>query len=680
MKMSARVVSMFVLLALPAIAWAEGMTLDQIAKMRFVSSAVVSPDGAHIAYTRVVPRVLPADKDGAAWTELHVIDADGQSRPFITGSVNVSSIGWTPDGQHITFLNKRGDDATRRLYALPIGGGEARAIAALETDISAYSFSPDGARVALLAFEPVPADLKREREMGFSQVVYEEDWTPRRLYTVNLEEGALAKGAKDDFLDIEGSVQQALWSPGGDRLAVVVTPRELVDDTLMFKRIRIVSPEGAELGRIDNPGKLGQIAWSPDGEHLAFIATESLHDTREGRLMVAGKNGGAWAHLLPGLQGHVWHVDWKDANNLLFISYEGLEARIATIRPDGSNQTNLVDLGGPIWDSLSVSDRGDIVLTANAPTHPREVFRLRNNTPERLTDSNPWIADVTLARQEAVTYSARDGLDIEGVLFYPLDYQPGRRHPLILVVHGGPEAHYSNGWLTQYNAPADHAAAEGYFVFYPNYRGSTGRGVEFTETSQGRPAMEEFDDLIDGVDFLIEQGMVDADRVGITGGSYGGYASAWGATYYSERFAAAVMNVGISDTISKVGTSDIPQELYLVHYLTWPWEDWEMFYRASPIRYITRARTPILILHGDADPRVDPTQSKILHRYLVLQENPPPVRLVLYRGEGHGNRRAASRYDYSLRLMQWMNHYLKGEGGEPPDHRLDYGLEDAKKE
>ena len=175
---------------------------------------------------------------------------------------------------------------------------------------------------------------------------------------------------------------------------------------------------------------------------------------------------------------------------------------------------------------------------------------------------------------------------------------------------------------------------------------------------------------------VIEQGMVDGDRVGITGGSYGGYATAWGATQYSERFAAAVMNVGLSNQIAAFGTSDIPWEFNLVHLGKWPWQDWELFRQASPLYHVEKAATPILILHGDADPRVDPTQSRMFYRFLKLQENPPPVRLVLYPGEGHGNRRAASRYDYSIRMMRWMNHYLKGEGGEPPPYRVDYGFED----
>ena len=194
--------------------------------------------------------------------------------------------------------------------------------------------------------------------------------------------------------------------------------------------------------------------------------------------------------------------------------------------------------------------------------------------------------------------------------------------------------------------------------------------------SQGDPAGKEFDDLVDGVDHLIEVGLVAGDRVGITGGSYGGYASAWGATYYSDRFAASVMFVGISDNTSKLGTSDIPNELYLVHHRKWVWEDWEHFLQRSPIYHVDKAGTPLLILHGTEDTRVNPGQSLELYRHFKLRSD-TPVRLVLYPGEGHGNRRAASRFDYSLRLMRWMDHYLQGPGGPPPSYQLTYEAESS---
>ena len=242
---------------------------------------------------------------------------------------------------------------------------------------------------------------------------------------------------------------------------------------------------------------------------------------------------------------------------------------------------------------------------------------------------------------------------------------------MILTVHGGPEAHDRNGWRTRYSDAGQFGAAKGYAVFYPNYRGSTGRGVAFSKLGQKDPAGKEFDDLVDAVDHLVKTGLADPKRVGITGGSYGGYASAWGATYYSDRFAAAVMFVGISNNISKVGTTDIANEEYLVHALEKPWENWDSKLKRSPIYYSDRHKTPLLIMHGTADPRVSPTQSAELYRHLKLR-NQAPVRLVWYPGEPHGNRRAASRLDYSLRMMQWFDHYLQGPGGAPPPPDIDY--------
>ncbi len=169
---------------------------------------------------------------------------------------------------------------------------------------------------------------------------------------------------------------------------------------------------------------------------------------------------------------------------------------------------------------------------------------------------------------------------------------------------------------------------------------------------------------------LVSIGLVDKDKVGITGGSYGGYASAWGATYYSHRYAASVMFVGISDMFLCFALGDIPEELRLVHYLKYPWEDAELMRQRSPINHFQKCRTPLLILHGKSDTRVHPAHSLALYR-AIKTYGKTPVRLVRYPGEPHGNRRTGSRLDFSLRLMRWMNHYLKGPGGDPPPYMLD---------
>lgn len=673
-----RAAGLWLLLALaaPVLAADGGLTLEQVAKIRSVTQASVSPDGRNIAYVLSVPRAIGVDDDGPAWAELHVASREGAGRGFVTGKVNVSGVAWMPDSRSLAYLAKRQGDETRVLYRLPVDGGESVAVAKLKSDITAFSLSPDGRRVALLAGEPESDALKALKKQGFSQKVYEEDWRPVQLWIAEVGN----ETAEPRRIALEGSVQAVEWSPAGDRLGLLVARRQLTDDTLVFTRVRIVSPEGRTLGKVENPGKVAGLSWSPDGAHLAFVSAEDEHDAQQGRLFVAGKDGGAWRDLLPGLEGHVVAVDWRDARTLQFISHEGVQARVGEVGVDGSGQRTLLPAEGPVWTGFSRSDAGDLALVGSAPTHPSEAFLLAAGAtaPARLTDSNPWLKDVRLAKQEVVRYRARDGLEIEGLLVHPLQRRAGARVPLIAVVHGGPESHYVNGWLTAYSQPVQHAAAKGYASFLPNYRSSTGRGVAFSKQGFGRPGMEEFDDVVDGVDHLVEAGLVDKAKVGITGGSYGGYASAWGATYYSDRFAASVMFVGISDQASLVTTGDIPWEQYLVHWGKWPWEDPDLFRRTSPIAHVQKSKTPTLILHGEADPRVPPMQSYMLYRYLKLAGQ-APVRLVLYPGEGHGNARAASRYDYSLRLMQWMDHYLLGKGGEPPAYQLDYALPEGKR-
>ncbi|GAB4246555.1 MAG: S9 family peptidase [Acidobacteriota bacterium] len=663
------VVALF-LTTLPLLA--EGMTPQQVAQLEQVLQAEIAPDGSTVAYTVSVPRVPGRDEDGPAWTHLWLVDAEGRNpRPFVTGKTNLSAVEWAPDGGGLYFLAKREGDQHRSLYFIPADGGEARRVLQLGTDISSYALAPDGKAVALLASEPEEKSEKDLQEKGFKAQVYEEDWKYTRLWLAELPAGQPRR------LELEGSVRRVAWAPAGDRLAVSVTPTPSVDDGYMFQRIQIIDREGKLLAQVENEGKLGKFAWSPDGGRLGLLSGADLHDPSAGRLMVCPATGGKPQELFPGEPADTVDFAWKDAGTIYFIEARGVWNRLRSVRLDDRTVEDLTPSQGPILRSLSLAKNGKVAaFAADAPSHPREVYLLPagSREPRRLTHLNPWLSGVELARQEVVTFTARDGLELEGLLLHPLGETPGTRYPLVLVVHGGPESHYSNGWLTGYSTPGQVLAARGFAVFYPNYRGSTGRGVEFAKTSQGDPAGKEFDDLVDAVDALIARGLVDGTRVGVTGGSYGGYATAWCSTYYSDRFAAGVMFVGISNKISKVGTTDIPEEEYLVHARKRPWDDWDFFLRRSPVYYADRGRTPLLILHGTDDPRVNVGQSRELYRHLKLRGK-APVRLVLYPGEVHGNRRAAARYDYLLRALRWLEHYLKGPGGDPPPYRLDYQLE-----
>ena len=676
-------------MAQSAPAHAGSMTFEQLGGLRSVGSVVISPDGASIAYTLTVPRLPGVDDDGPAWVELHVIGSDGRDRTYVSGEVKVSQIRFSPDGSLITYLAERNGDEHTALWAIPLAGGESRRVLSFATDITDYRLSPDGSTVAFVAIEAESEDRKKTEEEGYSQEVFEEDWLPKRVWlqamppfhpVVADPSGPDQAGTEPRALPVDGSVFHVRWSPNGKLLAVDVAPTPLIDDQYMARRVHVVDAGMGEIRTaFENPGKLGEFGFSPDGNHLALISAADPNDPAAGRLLVAAVTGGPLRDVLPGLEGHVTVFAWQDPSTLMFISDEGEETRFGEIdittgteKTHASSGAMASDVRVPIMTGLALAGDGQrAVLVGDSPSHPSEVFTMSHGDAglTRLTDSNPWLADVDLAEQEVFRHQAKDGLDLRGVLIRPLGDTDGPA-PLLLMVHGGPEGHLRNGWLTRYSAPAQLAAARGYAVFFPNYRGSTGRGVAFSKLGQADAAGAEFDDLLDAVDALAAAGIADPDRVGVTGGSYGGYATAWCATRFSERFRAGVMFVGISNDVSKGLTTEIPVEDLMVHTLADPWTKMQFRLERSPISYAEQARTPLLIAGGTADSRVHPSQSLQLYRALKLLGK-VPVRYVRYPGEKHGNSRAASRDDYARRLMRWMDHFVKEENTEAPPWELD---------
>ncbi|MGI9475041.1 MAG: prolyl oligopeptidase family serine peptidase [Rubripirellula sp.] len=657
---------------------APKMQSRHVAQTRYVSAAKVSPDGNKIAYLVSVPRQPLEDANGSAWSELHVTDiASGSQRPFVVGEVSIGSPSWSPDSKSIYYTSKRNGDDHTILYRIPVDGGESVRVFEHPTAIGRYDVSSDGRRIAFLAKEDRSKDSKDLRDQGFDQEIYEEDWKQTRVWTaaVRPDGTGLDKSVEAKSLKLQGSASDVQWSPSGQELAVVLAPTPSVDDSYMKKQAHVVDAESGRLIRsIEKRGKLGQVAWSPDGKRLALISAVDEHDPADGRLMVATIDGDeALVDLLPDYKAHVNSIAWIDNAKILWLAEEGLGSRVGTVTVDGKKD-DIVEPGETVYTSISLaSDAETCALIGHASDHPPELFQTSSlsESPRRTTTLNDWLAEMRLAKQIPIQWTAKDGLELEGVLVYPLGYVEGRRYPTIMYVHGGPEAHESNGWLTSYSRPGQVAAAKGFAVFYPNYRGSTGRGVEFSKLGQADAAGKEFEDLIDGIDHLIELGIADPDAIGVTGGSYGGYASAWCATYYSDRFAASAMFVGISDNVSKVGTTDIPEEMFLVHHLKRLWDDWDYFLERSPIRHVQKNRTPTLILHGKEDPRVHPSQSLELHRHLKTLGQ-APVRLVLYEGEGHGNRKAAARLDYNIRMLRWMENFLQKRSEKAPEFDINY--------
>ena len=624
---------------------------EQIAQIKNVTGSTISEDGKYVAYTLSVP-LDPKKENGFSQSQLYLLNTlTNTTIPFFTGS-SVSQVSIRPKKGTITFLSKGVNDKTNSLYEISINGGEAKKIFTHTSNISTYNWNADGSSIAFISAEK---GKQPKTSLTYSPRFFEEDYNDQNAYIVNIDAGVSSM----QQLNINGAAYLIKWSPDGSKIAVSVAPTSSVDDSYMAQKIKVVSTNTRNIiAEVDNEGKLGQITWSPDSKYIALVGAYDLNDPTDGSLLIVPATGDG------GYKGKMEQINWVANNSIHFLSSEGTSNTIGTIQPNGNNRQYLYKTDVANITSFSINKNGQIAYTANTPEHPSELFTLDNSKrggmAQRRTKSNEWLEGLKLGKQEVITYKARDGkYTIQGMLIYPLDYVAGTRVPLITVVHGGPESHYSNGWLTAYSMPGQMGAAKGYAVFYPNYRGSTGRGTEFTYSSQADLAGKEFDDIVDGVDYLIEKGIADKNRVGVTGGSYGGYASAWMSTYYSDRFAASVMFVGISNNISKFGTSDIPTEMRLVHERGNIWDNWEQQLKISPIYYADRAQTPILIMHGAEDPRVHPAQSMELYRHLKVRKPELPVRLIYYPGEGHGNARSGSRYDYNLRMMQWFDVYLK---------------------
>ncbi|MGM0458138.1 MAG: S9 family peptidase [Bacteroidota bacterium] len=639
---------------------AQGISPDHVAKTEQVTSSIISDDGRHAAYTVSVPQDPYNDNSGNQ-TELHVLNTEtGETKPYYS-SGGVGSIQFRPEHNSITFLTSREGDDVRALYELPLDGGEAVKIFEFDRNISDYDWHRDGNHIVFSSFEKAE---ESESELPYTAEVYEENRPQRPAYITNVEHDHMDH--EPHKIQVDGTVYMMKWSPDGSQLAVSAAPSPSVDDSFMAQSVYVVDYQSREVtAEINNEGKLGQVEWSPNGRRLALRAGADINDPIDGRILIVSVDGGTPELIDENFEGKYEQIKWSNNNEIHFLASESTSSAIGTIRPNGSNKQTLFRSDEHAVGSFDRSASGKISFVASSPVHPGELFVLesrRNAQPERMTNHNEWLEEVELGNQQVVTYTTRDGeFEIDGILVYPLDYTEGERIPIITVVHGGPEAHYSNGWLTAYSMPGQMAAAKGYGVFYPNYRGSTGRGIEFAYSSQGDLAGAEFDDIVDGVDYLIDEGIADGDRIGVTGGSYGGYASGWMSTYYSDRFAASVMFVGISNNLSKWGTSDIPEELYLVHSRERFWESddkWMDYLKRSPIYWVDRAETPLLIMHGAEDTRVHPAQSLELYRHLKVRKPEVPVRLVYYPGEGHGNTRASSKYDYNQRMLQWFDTYL----------------------
>lgn len=634
------------------------MTPEMLVDLKQVGDVALSPAGDLVAYTLSVPR-SSEDEPGKSYAELWLVEVDGdEPRRFTSGKEVVSSPAFSPDGQRVSFrVERKQDHHGTQIYVIPADGGEARPLTRHDGSIKSYGWSPDGRWIAFAAEDGESKDEKRAEKEGRDWEVAGEDPEYRHLWLLDVESGD-SRRAFDQDLD----VYEIHWTPDSRRLFFQANRTAQVDDEYLNSAIYTLPvSESAEAGATpevvtQTPGKLGEMAVSPDGRHLAFLAAVSRNDPLAQSLFVVPAGGGAARNLTEGYEGSAAHVAWAEPGAITLLAVEGERHALHQVDP-ASGARRPGPATSLIIRSLDVS-AGRWAWAAESPRHPAEVFAGGPNGqgPRQLTDHNPGLRDVRLARQETIQWRGADDWPIGGVLTYPLDYQDGRRYPLVLQVHGGPEGVSLDGWTSSAGYPVQVLAAAGFMVLQPNYRGSQGRGVAFSKADHDDLGGKEFDDVLAGVDALIERGLVDGQRVGTGGWSYGGYMSAWAATRWTERFAASVVAAGLTNWISFTGTTDIPYEMSLVHWNQWWFDNPELHWQRSPMAHLNQARTPTLVVTGAKDQRVHPEQAMQLYNGLRIKA--VPTEMVFYPREPHGLDERAHRLDFIERSVAWFEKHL----------------------
>lgn len=635
----------------------QGMTPELIVSLKDVGDVAIHPKGEAVAYVLRTPRDSE-DEPGGDFSEIWLVSTrDGKARPLTHKPVQARAPQWSPSGDHLAFLSRRKVyDEDQEIYLLPLEGGEARPLTDSESSVHAFAWSPDGKWIAYTATEPKSEEQKKAEKAGRDGRVVDQNQRHRRLWVVNVTSGEAHRVTEADL-----SVWSFTWSPDSRTLLLQASEEPTTDASYMFKRIYTVPAKGGEPKLLcQTEGKLGHMAWSPDGTRVAFLGAEDLHDPYAGSVFIAPAEGGAAQNLTPDFRGTATHLAWGDEATVLFSAIEGTKTTFNVLSIDGGEFEPVLSRN-LIFDAFSLADDGrSVALEANSAQHPDEVYfgKIGDAAFIRLTHSNPVLNDVLLAPQETIRWKSVDGWEIEGVLWKPLNYERGKRYPLIVQPHGGPESASLDGWQTSYSRWTQLLAARGYCVLLPNYRGSIGRGETFSRGDQDDHGGREFDDILAAIEHLDRQGLIDPDRVGIGGGSYGGYLSAWAATKHSEHFRAAVVFAGIPNWISKSGTSDIPYENALVHWTKFWFEQPELVWDRSPLAHIKNADTPTLIAHGKKDKRVPVSQGWELYRGLKHMD--VPVEFVIYPRAAHGLRERAHKLDYLQRVVDWFDRYVKG--------------------
>ena len=635
---------------------AQAPTIDQSIAMKSVSNPQLSPDGRWVAYTLTRTNWEENAYDTDIWL---TNTATGDKFQLTHSKKSNSNPAWSPDGKWLAFLSTRDEKA--QLYVISPTGGEARPVSKFETGVTAFKWSPTGKQLLFSATVPDAKTDKERKEKYSDYEVVRDDYKMVHLYlldSLDKEKPAVAKALTKG---IGFSVGSFVVSPDGKKIAFDASKNpDLINghtsdlyvltlgDTVTRKIVSLKGPD-------QNP------VWSPDGQQIAFTtANENEFYFYSNRLIATvPATGGTPKILTNTFDENASLLEWT-ADGILFSGYQKTSAHLFRLDPASLKIDRLTKPDNLIATQFSFSKDGRQMTFVGAM--PNQYPEIQTSTvsvfaPKILTDMGTQLASYKTATREVVSWKSVDGNVIEGILIKPANYDPARKYPLLVVIHGGPTGIDLPSITADRYYPVEQFAAKGALVLRPNYRGSAGYGSKFRALNVKNLGLGDYDDVISGVDYLIGKGMVDKDKVGAMGWSQGGYISAF-ITTYSDRFKATSVGAGISNWATYYQNTDITP--FTRQYLQGtPWDNAELYQKTSPISYISRAKTPTLIQHGELDRRVPIANAYELR--LALEDKGVPVKMVVYKGFGHGITKPKSMRQVMEENYRWFSKYIWGE-------------------
>lgn len=648
---------------------------SDIANLKRAESPAISPDGKLVAY--VVDTPVAAGKKRDAHIYLASANSEDSARPFAFSGASEDAPAFSPDGTHIAFLSNRpnplaGDAPTpysfslapgtnrkdipskpevdadaMQLWQIAVNGGEAEPLTNIPGGIRAFKYAPDGKSIAFVRTDTDTPEERDRKKAKNDQIIVDRDYHYDRtwIYDVATHQARLLTTQDMNICTIE-------WSPDSTRIISRVSATPRLDDYWRVSKVIVFDAKSGSI--LSTPEEVSGYAtptFSHDGQHIAFSRFTKLTITDEH--FIRNLSNGSETKLESKLHGTIREMHWLGTGSHLLVTII-FAAHAEAVDLDTSNFTFRAITGLPVSnESYSVTPDGKtFAFLGDTPTEDTDPYVWHDGRSQAIANINPQVANWNIGTQREISWTnPKDHQTVYGVVVLPPNYQAGTRYKTVVHIHGGPEEAWMVGFNGNWYNYATMLASHGYVVLLADPRGSEGQGPAFTEANFQDWGGGDFGDIMAGVDYLIAQGISDPDKLVVGGWSFGGFMTSWTVTH-TDRFKAGMVGAAVTDLYTMATTTDISPR-YETSYQGELQANVAFYDRESPVRYAAKCNTPVLILHGEADPRVPISQGEEFYHALHFLNK--DATMVRYPREPHIFREREHQIDSLTRILAWYD-------------------------